>query len=109
MEGEFLDRVYTVEDTLKLLFQKQASRCHEYVLYRLSIQKKYETMNFGGEPNVAKFEHSSIFINGEKFKKNLDTTTLTDQEKLQLLAKHRRMKDAKRLFERLNGDYKNYQ
>lgn len=107
MDSEFLNRVYTVEDTLKMCFKKQASLCNEYLMYGTSLQKKYPDLKLGLSFDIPK-EHSSIFANAQKFEKQLRSTLLTDKEIELLLTKHRRMKEGKHLFERLNGDYKNY-
>lgn len=106
---EFTNKVMSVEKTLRHAFRKQASLCNEYLLYGTFIIKKYPDLKLGLSFNLIT-EHSSVFANAQKFEKQLRSTllTVTDREIELLLIKHRRMKNAKLLFERLNGDYKNY-
>lgn len=113
MSAEFTNIIYDINKTLKHCFRQQAARCHEYVIFTNQMRLKYPDLNFaGGEPHLYAQAASLTYIATSNWKSvinQLNSTNIFNQDDRSIFAvKYARMLEAKKLFERLDGDYEKF-
>lgn len=115
MSAEFTNIIYDVNKTLKHCFRQQAARCHEYVIFMNRMRFKYPDFNFAvGNPQLHAHVPYLTFIttnysNWKSVDNQLKTVDGFNQDDRSIFAvKYARMLEAKKLFERLEGDYEKF-
>lgn len=104
---EFTNIVYDIEKTLRHCFRQQAARCHEYVLYEYRTRKLHDPTSEAPVKTIT-FVSSAGWSKEPTFSEKHFENWTEDEQKI-IVVKYGRVFEAKRLFERLGGDYKNFQ
>lgn len=107
--SEFNNILYDVDKTMRHCFRSQAARCHEYTLFLNRMKVKYPDIAFENDSSATfqlPFVTTSNWKGLEKQFKHVDGFDQNDRSIFAV--KYTRMLEARKLFERLNGNYEKF-